>query len=293
MVNSPSRRTTAQTGENDDIAQADKILIRTWLHNRPPTTVRAYKSDIAAFMKFTGKSMAEIGLADLQTWYDSMPAAPSDATKRRRIAAVKSLLTHGHRIGFLSEDAGIAFRMERGRDNFADRILSREQVKQIISDEADPRRNAFLSLLYGTGLRISEACALCWGDVSQRQSGGVATVFGKGGKTRRVQIAPSLLRRLVALRQDARADAPVVPGHDGGALHVRAAHRIVKRAAGRAGLPSASAHWLRHAFASHALEAGQPVSWVQTQLGHSSLATTTRYSHVTEDCGGADLLSWE
>ncbi|ARW11732.1 Tyrosine recombinase XerD [Acetobacter ascendens] len=148
------------------------------------------------------------------------------------------------------------------------------------------------ALLYGTGLRISEACALRWRDMTRRQSGGIATVFGKGGKTRHVQVSPSLWKEIAAVRSDVGPDAPVIPGHDGGLLHERAVDRVVKRAAKRAGLPpDVSAHWLRHAFASHQLDAGQPVHWVQAQLGHSSLATTTRYSHASADAAGADLLA--
>ena len=219
-------------------------------------------------------------------------ADAADSTRRRKISAVKSLLTYGHKLGFLLQDAGAAFRMERGRDNLNERILSRQQVLAMLAGEKDPRRHALLALLYGTGLRISEACALRWRDMTRRQSGGIATVFGKGGKTRHVQVSPSLWKEIAAVRSDVGPDAPVIPGHDGGPLHERAVDRVVKRAAKRAGLPpDVSAHWLRHAFASHQLDAGQPVHWVQAQLGHSSLATTTRYSHASADAAGADLLA--
>lgn len=291
MVGGDQSRSPAPAVPDEEFAPADIMLVRTWLHNRSENTARAYRADVAEFARFTGKPMAEVLLADLQEWHDSMSGA-SDATRRRRMSAVKSVLTHGAKLGFLPHDAGAAFRLERGRDSLNERILSRPQVLAMLSAEKDPRRHALLALLYGTGLRLSEACGLRWRDMTRRQSGGIATVFGKGSKTRHVQVSASLWKEIVAVKVDSGPDAPVIPGHDGGPLHVRAAHRVVKRAAKRAGLSDdASAHWLRHAFASHQLDAGQPVHWVQAQLGHSSLATTTRYSHANPDAVGADLLA--
>lgn len=291
MVSGGADLLVAQTGPDGGLKPADIPLVKTWLHNRSGNTVRAYRANVAEFARFVAKPFADVVLSDLQAWHDSMDDA-AEATRRRKLSALKSLLTYGHRLGFLPQDAGLAFRLERGRDTLNERILTRAQVVTMIAAEGDVRRHALLSLLYGTGLRLSEACALKWRDMTRRQNGAVATVFGKGGKTRHVQVSPSLWKELVALRVDKAADAPVIPGHDGGPLHVRAAHRAVKRAARRAGLAEdASAHWLRHAFASHQLDAGQNVHWVQAQLGHSSLATTTRYSHASAEMLGADLLN--
>lgn len=291
MVSGDQARSPPPVAAKEGLNSADIPLLKTWLHNRSDHTVRAYRADVAEFARFVGKPMAEVVLADLQAWHDSLDDA-AESTRRRKLSAVKSVLTYGHRLGFLPQDAGMAFRLERGRDTLNERILSRQQVLAMIAAEDDARRHALLALLYGTGLRLSEACALRWRDMTRRQSGGIAAVYGKGGKTRHVQVAASLWRELAALRRDTGMDAPVVPGRDGGPVHIRAAHRIVKRAAKRAGLgPETSAHWLRHAFASHQLDAGQPVHWVQAQLGHSSLATTTRYSHASADAAGADLLT--
>ncbi|MFT8795180.1 MAG: tyrosine-type recombinase/integrase [Acetobacter orientalis] len=291
MVSGGQPRSAAQAGSDDGIKLPDNPLVKTWLHNRSGNTVRAYRANVAEFARFVGKPFAEVALEDLQAWHDSMSGA-ADATRRRKLSALKSLLTYGHKLGFLPHDAGMAFRLERGRDNLNERILTRPKVLAMIAAERDARRHALLALLYGTGLRLSEACALKWRDLTRRQGGAIATVFGKGGKTRHVQVSPSLFKELVAVRVDSVPDAPVIPGHDGGPLHVRAAHRVVKRAAKRAGLAEdASAHWLRHAFASHQLDAGQNVHWVQAQLGHSSLATTTRYSHASAETVGADLLN--
>ena len=106
-------------------------------------------------------------------------------------------------------------------------------------------------------------------------------MFGKGGKTRAVLLKASIWQELAAVRP-ADPDAAVFRSRNGGgALDPSQVHRIVKRAAGRAGLSDAvSAHWLRHAHVSHALDRGAPVHLVQATVGHASLATTSRYAHA-------------
>ncbi|NHO20407.1 tyrosine-type recombinase/integrase, partial [Acetobacter oeni] len=221
--------------------------------------------------------------------FDSLTGA--EATRRRKLCALKSLLAYGARLQSLPADVGAAFRLERARDNLHERILTEEEVGRLIDGEVDTRRHALLRVLYVLGLRISEACALSWRDMTRRQQGGIATIFGKGGKTRSVAVPAKLWKELVALKGDRRPHEPVIPGHDGGPLSVDAAHRAVKRAARRAGLsPAVSAHWLRHACASHAQDRGAPAHVVQATLGHASLATTTRYSHVREGDGAGKYL---
>jgi len=267
----------------------DERLLQLWLHGVSQNTVKAYRRDMEAFRSWVGKPLVEVTLDDLQNWYSSLAGA--DATRRRKLASVKSGLAFGTRVRLLPVDVGAALRLERERDTLNERILLEEDVLRMIDSEQNPRKRACLRVLYLLGLRISEMCALTWRNMTRRQQGGIASVFGKGGKTRSVPVPAKLWKELMALRADNRPDAPVVPGHDGGKLSLSAAHRLVKRAAGRAGLPdSVSAHWLRHANASHALDNGAPAHVVQATLGHASLATTTRYSHVREGDGTGNYL---
>jgi site-specific recombinase XerD len=116
-------------------------------------------------------------------------------------------------------------------------------------------------------------------------------VFGKGGKTRAVMLPVSMWRELVALRGEATDDDPVFRSAKGGALDPSQVHRIVKQAARRAGLPPAvSAHWLRHAHCSHALDRGAPAHLVQATVGHSDLRVTSRYAHARPGDSSANYL---
>ena len=113
-------------------------------------------------------------------------------------------------------------------------------------------------------------------------------MLGKGGKLREVAILAALWGELAALASARGPETPVIATRNGKALDRHVVHRIVKRAVRRARVdPTASAHWLRHAHASHALDEGCPVHVLQASLGHASLSTTSKYVHVRPGEGSA------
>ena len=193
---------------------------------------------------------------------------------------MKSLLSFGHKTGYLVVNVGAPVRLPRIKGTLAERILDVDAVLHLLALERHPRNKALLRLLYLGGLRISEACGLRVRDLAPRDDAGQVTVFGKGGRTRVVLLKASVWHELAGMR-GADPDAPVFRSREGGALDPSQVHRIVKIAAKRAGLSDAvSAHWLRHAHVSHALDRGAPAHLVQATVGHASLATTSRYAHA-------------
>jgi integrase/recombinase XerD len=272
------------------VTNNDGECIDLWLHGRPALTASAYRADVASFRRVAPLPLRQVALADLQRWAESLTET-SPATQRRKLAAVKSLLTFGHRIGYLALDVGRPLRLPKVKDTLSERILDEAEVQRMIALEPSPRNHALLRVLYSCGLRISEVAGLTWQDAKGTRKGGQLTVFGKGGKTRFVLVPLKLWKQLAALRGDAAPDDPIFRSREGGALYRSQVHHIVKAAAARAGVsPKASAHWLRHAHASHALDRGAPVHVVQQSLGHGSLATTTRYTHVRPDDGSSNYL---
>ena len=277
------------------VAVADSLddgLVRMWLHGKAANTASAYARDAGAFLAHCGRSIRDVRLADLQAWDASMAGA-AHASRKRRLAAAKSLLTFAHRVGYVQLNAGAALRLERATETDCERILSADDVRRMIAAEPDARRRALLRLLYVCGLRASEASGLRWRDMSgSEKKGGSARVLGKGGKLRQVEVPASLWRELAALAAaGGKGDAPVLPGADGGPIDRKVVHRAVKRAARRAGVTeAASAHWLRHSHASHALDRGCKVHVLQQSLGHASLQTTTRYAHVRKGEGSSSFL---
>lgn len=272
-------------------ADSDGTLLELWLHGRSPHTQLAYRSDIGRFLTFTRKPLRAVTLSDLQAFADSLEELAS-ASKARTLAAVKSLTSFGHRIGYLPFDVGAAIKLPPVKNTLAERILTEADVHSMIALEPNPRNRVLLRLLYAAGLRVSEACALKWRDVQARKNAGQVTVYGKGGKTRVILLSAETWRELESLRNEGGPDKPVfVSRKRCGHLDSSQVLRIVREAAQRAGVElPVSPHWLRHAHASHALDRGCPIHLVQATLGHASVSTTGRYLHARPDDSSALYL---
>ena len=272
-------------------AEHDDQLITMWLHGRPKTTRRAYERHVERFLALTGKPLAMITVGDVQDFADSM-AHLAPRSRNQGPSAVKSLLTYGQRIGYLSFNVGAVVKLEKVGNDLAQRILPEDAVQRMLHTSASPRNRAILRLLYGGGLRVSELVRLKWKDVQERNDGGQVTVFGKGGKTRHVLLSAATWEELVKLRNGGDPDSPVFPSRRGGGrLDPSAAWRIVRKAAARAGIDgNVSPHWLRHAHASHALERGAPVALVRDTLRHSSVSRTNGYLHARPNDRSARYL---
>lgn len=258
---------------------------------RETRTSVAYAADCRAFSAFVGKPLRAVTVRDVQDFAASLSHFAT-ASAARRLSAVKSLLTFAHEVGFVVFNAGVPIKLPAIKDQLASRILSEADVQHMLRVTTGTRNAALIRLLYGAGLRISEACGLCWRDLTPRDSGGQITVFGKGGRTRNILLPDSLYRRISDLRAQAGPLDPVFRSRKGGPLRVRQVHDIIKSSAARAKLArDISAHWLRHAHVSHALDRGCPVHVVQATAGHASLTTTTRYTHVRPGDSSARYLT--
>lgn len=274
-------------------ASSDEDMILRWLGRyRSIATRTGYAVDVRAFRAFTTKSLRAVTFGDVQDFASTLShLAP--ATVARRLSAVKSLLSLAHRLGYIPFNVGGVVETPHIKDQLAERIMSESDVQHLLRLERNHRNAALLRLIYGAGLRVSEACGLRWRDLVARDDAGQCTIFGKGGKTRVILLPAALWNHITAIRHGAGPDDPVFRSRKrGGHLVPMQVHRIVKTAARRARLSvSVSTHWLRHAHASHALDRGAPVHVVQTTLGHASLQTTTRYSHARPGDSSAKYLS--
>src|SRR6058998_2023284 len=271
-------------------ASGDQQLQKLWLHGRSPNTQRAYGSDVSRFRSFVGKSLHAVTLGDLQDFADSLSGL-APASRCRSLSSVKSLLSFGHRIGYLAFDVGRPLRLPANRNRLSERILAEGAVHKILALEPSRRNRALLRLLYAAGLRVFELCALTWQHLQERDNAGQVTVFGKGGKTRTVLLSAATWQELRGLSDDGDSASPVFRSRKGGALSHSQVLRIVRAAAQRAGIQApVSPHWLRHAHASHALERGCPIHLVQATLGHASVATTGRYLHARPTDSSARYL---
>jgi integrase len=177
----------------------DQQLIALWLHGRSPHTQRAYQRDAARLLAHVGVGLRQLTLGQLQAFAASLQQlAPS--TQARVLASVKSLLSFGVKVGHLAVNVGAALRVPPRKQTLAERILSKDDVQQLLAAAAPGRDRTLLTVLYLGGLRVSEACALCWRDLRPQGSGGAVTVYGKGGKTRTVKLQAAPWQELQQLR---------------------------------------------------------------------------------------------
>ena len=134
-------------------AETDAQLIELWLHGRSLNTRLAYENDIARFFKFVGKSIREITLRDFQMFADSIEGSVS--TKRRVIAAIKSLFSFALKLGYVRFSVAAAIRVPKAMDRLAERILPEAKIHEVIALTPEGRDRMLLRLLYATGARVA------------------------------------------------------------------------------------------------------------------------------------------
>jgi len=260
---------------------------------RAPRTVDAYRRDLARVAAFLGKPVGRATVGELETYVAQLRAdGLSAATIARRTASARSFFRHQQLVGARTDNPAAAVDLPR-RTRRLPRTLSAGEAERLIDAAAgvSPRAlrdRALVELLYGAGLRVSEAVGLDRRGVDLDDR--LVRVTGKGGKERVVPIgrqAADAVRRYLARGRpylDRRHRAELFLNAKGGPLTRAGAFLVLRRLAAAAGLEPERVHphLLRHSFATHLLEGGADLRSVQEMLGHADLATTELYTHVTD-----------
>jgi integrase/recombinase XerD len=258
-----------------------------------PRTVEAYRRDLTTLGAWLGRPLASITTEELERWIAELRGAGlSPATIARRVASVRSLFRHLVLIGAVPGNPAAELELPR-RIRRLPRTLSPGEAERLIEAAAGTSPRAFrdralVELLYGAGLRVSEAVSLDRAGVDLEQR--LVRTIGKGGKERVVPVgrqAVDALRRYLSRGRphlDRRHRAELFLNAQGGALTRAGAFLILRRLAAKAGLEPERIHphLLRHSFATHLLEGGADLRSVQEMLGHADLSTTELYTHVTD-----------
>ena len=260
-------------------------------------SVRAYMQDLRDLAE-TAPDPRKVTLTSLRGWLAQMlERGLATSTISRRVACVRGFFHWAQLEGFIDEDPAIRLKAPK-RSRALPRVLPEETMGEVVeaatarsAEDDDPiavRDLAIVELLYSSGLRVSELCSIGIRDVDL--DGRSVRVVGKGNKERSVPLgepAAHTIRAWLERRPEiATAKSPdrLFLGARGGALDPRVARRVVHAATSAAGRSAdIGPHGLRHAMATHLLNGGADLRSVQEMLGHSSVATTQIYTHVTSE----------
>jgi integrase/recombinase XerC len=291
----------------DDVGTDDRALIERFAthladgRRLSAHTVAAYRGDVAGLAKFVARAdgdLTSVRYPVLRRWLAHLTSRGySRATISRKAAAVRAFYAWANKRAFVASDPSEML-VAPSPVNRLPTVLRRGEVEALVeappSDAIGARDRAVLEVLYGSGLRVSELCALEIDDVDRHRQR-VMVRHGKGGKDRVVPIGDMALDAveryldgprgalLAAAGSSAAAGERLFVSARGRPLSDRAVRALVERHRRRL-LPdrSVSPHTLRHSFATHLLDGGAELRVVQELLGHSSPATTQRYTHVSK-----------
>ena len=267
-------------------------------------TVAAYRRDVAEFLDFLARheggaagidQLRAVETRDLRAWMASARASGRGARSlARSLSAVKGfarwLADRDPDFDATAILSARAPRHPRPLPRPLDEAAARAVTEAISDDKAEAwiraRDGAVATLLYGCGLRISEALGLTGRDAATVQTGGASLrILGKGGKERLVPVLPAAAEAVAQYLRlcpyPSEPDAPLFRGARGGPLNPRLIARAMEGVRLRLGLPAtATPHALRHSFATHLLSAGGDLRAIQELLGHARLSTTQVYTAV-------------
>ncbi len=271
--------------------------------NASPNTLRSYRSDLKQLVNFAAARHAcdaadlHSGVVDqllVRAFMVDLLRRSAASSTARKLSAVKRLARHMLRAGSLKTDPTVGLSAPKQDKKLPNHLTVDDTFRLLDAPDtakaAGARDRAILEVVYSAGLRVSEVVGLNWEDLDQSLE--VLRVRGKGRKERVVPIGGAALRALAAYRERIGEVCPggrkdqeaVFLNQRGGRLTVRSVARAVDRYTLQCGLAGKiSPHALRHSFATHLLSAGADLRAIQELLGHASLSTTQKYTHVNLD----------
>lgn len=257
----------------DDLANLEKMMELRYLS---PKTIKSYLYYNREILKFIGKGPRGITNADIKKYLGYLvKCGISASTLNVAINALKLYYRDFMKRRFFVDIKTVK------KDKKLPTILSKEEMKRIIDMMVNPNHKLILEFLYATGIRVSELVNMKVGDLDLDR--GLCYVRqGKGRKDRITIISKKLSRELSAVIGNKRLEEYLFTTVSNNRYNIRTIQKIVSHASDRAGINKiVSAHTFRHSFATHLLEAGTDIRYIQKLLGHKRLETTQIYTRVS------------
>jgi integrase/recombinase XerD len=247
------------------------------VRNLSPATQRSYVHAVAKFGRFFGRSPDRLDLEDVRTFQVHLVAGGiSWPALNQTVCALRFLY------GVTLKQADLPERIPHAREaQKLPVVLSADEVVRFLEAVPSLKARAALTTAYAAGLRASEAASLKVVDIDSRRMV-IRIEQGKGGRDRYAMLSPQLLGILRSYWRIARPMQWLFPSRDGEhSIHPVVLHAACRSACAASGLAKrVTVHTLRHSFATHLLESGTDIRIIQALLGHNSLHTTARYTHV-------------
>ena len=273
---------SAESPSLSEKGKADISRYKIWMEaNRyPKTTVQTYVSMMIRFLKFVSPREAEECTGDdLIRFIDEyiLPKELSQSFQNQMISSVKKFYTHIYK---MSIDP-VKIQRPRPRHKLPN-VLSKDEVKNILRSLPNEKHRVMLSLIYACGLRRSELINLVPVDI-ERNRNLLRIRQAKGFKDRVVPISVKTIEMIDAYMDHFKPQKYLFEGQwPGDKYSVSSVEKVLKNACVRAGIRKpVTLHWLRHSYATHLLESGTDLRYIQELLGHQSSKTTEIYTHVT------------
>ena len=271
---------------------AKRFAERETLEGKSPHTIKYHRLDIQHFfgMLPPDTRVTELEEKDIRSFLSRQKATricPGEghimnASLNRKLSSLNSFFRFLLQEKLIPSNPAQHVKTLQARKSLP-RVLSKSEVREFL--DANPTKKwtlkLLLTLLYQTGLRISEMTQAKVGDLNF--SNNTMTIIGKGNRSRILHIDPEFLkpvRNYLSERPESKPDQPLFLSVEGRAFDQDVVEKHFKHLSALTGI-RATPHTFRHSFATHMLEAGFPISYIQAYLGHSNVATTSRYLHVS------------
>ncbi len=260
-----------------------------------PNTLKAYKADISDYLTFLADSKQELSLESLRDWmWRQSEAGATKSTLARKTSSVKAFTAYLFQRGEIDSDPGLRLRAPK-LDRTLPKVASEKSLSEVFeklqavatTDNPSAQRDlCAFELLYATGMRVSELASLDISDVDF--SRGLLMVTGKGNKQRMLPYGEQAAKALDTWIREGRKKFEIESSPNsvlltsrGKRVGVRQLYSLVANQLAQTPTGAAGPHTLRHSAATHLLDHGADLRAVQEILGHSSLATTQIYTHVS------------
>ncbi len=248
------------------------------IKNYSPRTEKSYLRHLSLFLDFIKKhKISEVNSKILITYFDYLKTDKnfSYSSMKQALAAIRFLY-----LEVLRKEVDFNFFVKMKKPNSLPNILTASEIKKIIESVDNLKHRTILSTIYSCGLRVSELINLKICDVNS-SSMTIKIEQSKGKSDRYVMLSEKLLILLRAYFKEYTPDLYLFKGQNGGKYSARSVQEIFNKAVRKAKISKkVSVHTLRHSFASHLLDAGTDIRFIQELLGHKHLSTTQIYTHI-------------